>query len=82
MLECGLLSLDISPLHFFSWNLLNEDICADDSKTVKELKDVIVSELGHLHIQMVDKAVKYPGTTRLPALTLQCTREIKLDRLL
>ena len=38
------LSFDISPLPFFVWNFFNEDICADDSKTIKEaLKDAILT---------------------------------------
>ena len=45
-LECVPLSLDISPLHFFFLNFLCEDIYADDSKPIKELEDVFVSEFA------------------------------------
>ena len=46
------LSPDISSLHFFFWNLLNEDAYTDVFKIIKELKDAIVSELGHSHSQI------------------------------
>ena len=32
VLECVLLSLGISPLHFLFWDFLDEDMCANDSK--------------------------------------------------
>ena len=33
------LSLGISSLHFFFWEFLNEEIYADNSKKINELKD-------------------------------------------
>ena len=51
----------MSSLHFFFWNFLNEDIYAHDFKTIKEMKDAIVSELGHSHSQTVDKFLKDSG---------------------
>ena len=69
--ECVPLSPGVSSLHFFFWNFLNEDIYADDFKTIKELKDAIVSELGHSHSQIVDKSHTDQVTIRLPAVTLR-----------
>ena len=71
--ECVPLSPGVSSLHFFFWNFLNEDIYADDFKTIKELKDAMVSEIGHTHSQTVDKCLTDPGTTRLSVLTM-CKR--------
>ena len=58
-------------MHFFFWNFLNEGIYANDFKTIKELKEVIVSELGHSHSQKVGKSLTDQGTFRLPAVTLR-----------
>ena len=73
------LSSDTSYLHFFFWNFLNEEICADDFKTIKKLKDAIVSEISHSHSQMVDRPLTDQGTTRLPAVTFMqfCRPPIK-----
>ena len=38
--------------------------------TIKELKDAIVSDLGHLRSQIVDMVLGVPGTVRLPAVAL------------
>ena len=59
-----------SPLHFFFSNFLSEDIYTDDSKTIKELKNIIVSELGHLYSQIIGKALTDLETIRSPAVTL------------
>ena len=67
--ECVPLSLDISALQVFSSTFLSEDTCAEDSKTVKELKDAFVIGLGHLLSKTVDKATTYPRTIHLPAVT-------------
>ena len=46
------------------------NIYADDSKTITELKDAIFRELGHLTSQLVDKAITESGTVRLLVGTL------------
>ena len=71
MLEWVRISLDISPLHFFFWNFLDEDISTDDYKTIKEFKDAIFSEFGRLHSLAIDKALTYPRIIHLPAVTLR-----------
>ena len=45
---------DISPLAFNCWDFLEERICADTLKTIKELK---VSEFGHPLSQSSNKAI-------------------------
>ena len=47
------LSLEMSSSYLIFRNFLNEDIYGDYSKLVKDLKDTIVSELGHLPSQTV-----------------------------
>ena len=74
--ECAPPSPDINSLHLFFWNFINEDIYADDFKTVKELNGTIVNELGHSHSQTVDKSLTDQGTICLPAVTL-CKRAQK-----
>ena len=48
---------------------------ADDPKTVRELKDVIISVFGHLRSQMTDKAITEPKTVRLTAATRRSRAE-------
>ena len=69
--ECVPFSPDISSLHFFFWNFHHENIYTDDFKAVKELKNVVVGELGCSHSQIVDKSLTDQGTIRLPAVTVR-----------
>ena len=68
MLECVPLSLD-STTAFLFFIFINEHIFGDDSKTITELKDAIVSGLGHLTSQMADKFFTDPGAVWLPEVT-------------
>ena len=63
--QCALLPSDPSLFDFYFWDLLDEGICADTSRTVKELKDINVSELGHLS-EMADKATTDPKSAHVP----------------
>ena len=60
---------------FFFQDLLVKGAHADDPKTVKELKDIIISVLGHLHSQMADRAITEPRTVRLTAATRRSRAE-------
>ena len=75
MVECDPLSSNISLLDFF-FRDFDKRIYADTSKTTKELKDAIVSELGTCLIQqMADKAVADPKTASLPV----CRGDLKQE---
>ena len=56
-------------MHFCFWNFIDEDVYAEYFRTIKDLEDAIVSELGQPHSQTVD-CITDQGTIRLPAVTL------------
>ena len=62
-------------LGFLLSDFLEERICADNPKTIKELKNTNVRELSHLLSQMFDKASGLSGSgddpesIRLPEVT-------------
>ena len=77
VLEYLPLPLNLSLLHFFFWEF-KENNYAGDSKTIKELKDVTVSELGYLISKVVNKSLTDLGMVCLSAVT----RELKRGHLL
>ena len=52
----------IALLHLFFRKFLNEGSSVGDAKTIRVLKDAIVSELGYLPSQIVDKTLTDPVT--------------------
>ena len=64
-------SPDLSPLDFFLWGYLKDRVYRDKPRTTEALKDAIVSEVGSVPLEMVDRAVNHLQTTRLPAVIRQ-----------
>ena len=57
--ECALLPSDISSIHFYFWDFLEESISAGTPDTIKglKLKDTSVGELSDLLSQISDKTI-------------------------
>ena len=66
--ECQRRPFDISPFAFCFWGFLEERICADTPKSIKELTDTRIGGLCHPLLQMSGEAIAVSKSVCLPGV--------------
>ena len=69
---------DLSRLEFFLWGYLKSRVYAEKPRTSEQLKRAIIVEVGRTPTEMVDRAVGYLQTVRLPQVISRSGAHIEL----